>query len=167
MKQMQKKSEDAISPVVGVMLMIVVTVIIAAVITAFATGTMGDEPVTTPVVKIEQINANSYGGYLQSVEFIHKGGDVLLWENVEFSLVDKDGYIITNYFPGTYGTVKISGKEGAGVTAEAGDYIKVIIDATGTANPRNAEYPSGNTVEWVMYDKRTEGIIASGDFIVP
>jgi len=167
MKQMQKKSDDAISPVVGVMLMIVVTVIIAAVITGFATG-LGDGSTTaTPFVVIELGSVNNAGGYLDSVDFVHKGGDTLLWENIEFSLIDVDGQKITNYFPGTYGTVLISGEEGAGTVAEAGDFLRVVIDTTGVTNPRNADYPSGNTVEWVMYDKRTDGILASGEFIVP
>ena len=37
-----KKSDDAVSPVLGVMLMVVITVVIAAVITTFATGVVGD-----------------------------------------------------------------------------------------------------------------------------
>ena len=37
-----KKSDDAVSPVVGVMLMVVITVVIAAVITTFATGVATD-----------------------------------------------------------------------------------------------------------------------------
>ena len=44
----QKRNEDAASPVIGVMLMLVVTVVIAAVITAFATGMAGDSTSTTP-----------------------------------------------------------------------------------------------------------------------
>ena len=52
---MQKKSDDAVSPVVGVMLMIVITVVIAAVITTFATGVTSDAeaaPVAVLDVKI-------------------------------------------------------------------------------------------------------------------
>ena len=37
-----KKSDDAVSPIVGVMLMVVITVVIAAVITTFATGVATD-----------------------------------------------------------------------------------------------------------------------------
>jgi archaeal type IV pilus assembly protein PilA len=40
--------EDAVSPVVGVMLMLVVTIIIAAVVSAFGTGMIGDTPTATP-----------------------------------------------------------------------------------------------------------------------
>ena len=157
-----KAAEDAISPVVGVMLMIVVTVVIVAVITVFATGVVGDESSTTPVAMIDMSDVASNGGLLTSVEFVHKGGDVLLWENVEVSLVG-DIQTITNYFPGTYGTLQMAGKSGQGVVAEAGDYITV------TVNPmaENGKYQSKETVTWTMYDKKTDGILASGEFIVP
>ena len=49
-----KKSDDAVSPVIGVMLMLVITVVIAAVITVFATGTVADtEPAPTAVLDVE------------------------------------------------------------------------------------------------------------------
>jgi len=162
MRPQKKNQDDAVSPVVGVMLMIVVTVVIAAVITVFATGVMGDESSTTPVAMIELENIKSNGAYLTIVEFVHKGGDPLLWENVEVSLVG-DKQTITNYFPGTYGTLQMAGESGQGVVAEAGDYITV------TVNPmaENGKYHSKETVTWTMYDKKTDGILASGEFIVP
>lgn len=50
----QKKSDDAVSPVIGVMLIIVVTVVIAAVVTAFATGVVGEtEPAPVAVLDVE------------------------------------------------------------------------------------------------------------------
>lgn len=164
MRPQKKNQDDAISPVVGVMLMIVVTVVIAAVITVFATGVVGDESSTTPVAMIElgKVDVDTIGGPLTYVEFIHKGGDVLLWENVEVSLVG-DIQTITNYFPGVHGNLTMSGKSGTGVVAEAGDYITV------TVNPmaENGKYHSKETVTWTMYDKKTDGILASGEFIVP
>ena len=49
-----KKSDDAISPVIGVMLMLVITVVIAAVITVFATGTVADTEIApTAVLDVE------------------------------------------------------------------------------------------------------------------
>ena len=162
MRPQKKNQDDAISPVVGVMLMIVVTVVIAAVITVFATGVMGDESSTTPVAMIELENIKSNGAYLTIVEFVHKGGDPLLWENVEVSLVG-DIQTITNYFPGVHGNLTMSGKSGTGVAAEAGDYIRV------TVSPKNMDgyYYPGEDVVWTIYDKRTDGILASGEFIVP
>lgn len=163
MKQTVK--EDAVSPVVGVMLMVVVTIVIAAVITTFATGVLGDESSTTPVAMIDLTDVDSTGNLLSSVEFVHKGGDVLMWENVEVSLVG-DSEIVTNYFPGTHGNITMSGKSGHGVIAEAGDYIKVIVKPYGL-NSMDAYYYPGEEVVWNMYDKRTDGIIANGKFVVP
>ena len=52
MKRTEK--DDAVSPVVGVMLMLVVTIIIAAVVAAFAGGIVGDtEKAPTAVLDVE------------------------------------------------------------------------------------------------------------------
>ena len=49
-----KKSDDAVSPVIGVMLMLVVTVVIAAAVTIFATGVVGEtEPAPVSVLDVE------------------------------------------------------------------------------------------------------------------
>lgn len=167
MRPQKKNQDDAVSPVVGVMLMIVVTVVIAAVITVFATGVMGDESSTTPVAMIDMSDVASDGGLLKSVEFVHKGGDVLLWENVEVSLVG-DTQTITNYFPGDHGTLNMSGESGPGAAAEAGDYITVTV-IPGMNSPFTADgwYHHGEDVVWTIYDKRTDGILASGSFVVP
>ena len=54
---MRNKSEDAVSPVIGVMLMIVITVVIAGVIAAFGTGMVTDvEPAPNVVLDVEIIN---------------------------------------------------------------------------------------------------------------
>jgi FlaG/FlaF family flagellin (archaellin) len=66
----KRKSDDAVSPVVGVMLMLVVTIIIAAVISGFAGGLMGN-PHKSPTIQMDVKIANSgswYGsGFFASV----------------------------------------------------------------------------------------------------
>jgi len=58
----QTKSEDAVSPVIGVMLMLVVTIIIAAVVAVFASGVgMDAEPAPTTVVEIVEVSDGYYG----------------------------------------------------------------------------------------------------------
>lgn len=53
----RKKSEDAVSPVIGVMLMLVITILIAAVVAAFAGGLGADaEPAPTTVVDVVGIS---------------------------------------------------------------------------------------------------------------
>ena len=84
--KLHEKKEDAVSPVIGVMLMIVVTIVIAAVITAFATGTAGDATATTPMAMVEADNLQMGGSLLYSFDLVHKGGDEMKLENLLVTL---------------------------------------------------------------------------------
>jgi len=68
---MSRDYESAVSPVVGVMLMLVVTVIIAAVVSAFAGG-MAETQSKTPQVTLNAKYAQSEG-----LTIYHEGGDTL------------------------------------------------------------------------------------------
>ena len=86
-----KERESAVSPVVGVMLMLVVTIIIAATVSAFAGGLVGTAdktPQATLDVKAT-IYHDAMGDYV-AMSFTHLGGDpidtsktkiVTLWNN--------------------------------------------------------------------------------------
>jgi FlaG/FlaF family flagellin (archaellin) len=68
---------DAVSPVIGVMLMIVVTIIIAAVVSAFAGG-FADDQKKTPSAQIDvqlKENQDISGAWYSQMVFTHKGGD--------------------------------------------------------------------------------------------
>ena len=85
----QKKSDDAVSPVIGVMLMLVMTVIVAAVITIFATGTVADtEPAPTAVLDVEIYDyyqaLTDCGG--PDFHISHISGDALDTSNLEIRL---------------------------------------------------------------------------------
>lgn len=56
---MQKKSDDAVSPVIGVMLMLVITVVVAGVIAAFGTGMVGETESAPNVVLDVKILSNT------------------------------------------------------------------------------------------------------------
>ena len=94
------KKEDAISPVVGVMLMLVITIVIAAVIATFAGGIADDTDAASNVVikfenpVVETIGCSGGPGYgykyesnpenggftntgLYGATFMHKGGETL------------------------------------------------------------------------------------------
>lgn len=73
-----KKHDDAVSPVIGVMLMLVVTIIVAAFVTAFSSGLVDTES-TAPVAYLDvEILANQGDTHDQYVLNIkHMGGDVL------------------------------------------------------------------------------------------
>jgi len=67
-------SEEAVSPVIGVMLMLVVTIIVAAAVSAFAGGFASDQK-KTPVAQID-VQLKTTGSYPKLV-FTHLGGDAL------------------------------------------------------------------------------------------
>lgn len=81
-----KKSEDAVSPVIGIMLLVVVTVVIAAVITAFATGVVGETeaaPVATLDVEILSSTASLPGLKGPELFITHLSGDAVDTEDIE------------------------------------------------------------------------------------
>lgn len=73
------RSSEAVSPVVGVMLMLVVTIIIAAVVSAFAGGTVGGTK-TTPQVAIQGTYSQTGG-----MTITNAGGDTVSLRSVDFS----------------------------------------------------------------------------------
>jgi len=76
--------EDAVSPVVGVMLMLVVTIIIAAIVSAFAGG-MADSQKVSPSLVVK-------GSYSQDdgMRIEHAGGDPVALSEIEFRTVPSE-----------------------------------------------------------------------------
>lgn len=66
------KNDEAVSPVIGVILMVAITVILAAVIAAFVFG-MGT-PTVAPTASISITTASSATG---NITIVHRGGDVI------------------------------------------------------------------------------------------
>lgn len=59
----RNRSEEAVSPVVGVMLMLVVTIIIAAVVSSFASGVItATEKASSAVLDVKIYSAANVGG---------------------------------------------------------------------------------------------------------
>ena len=85
-----KKSDDAVSPVIGVMLMLVVTVVIAAAVTIFATGVVGEtEPAPVSVLDVEIFSsAFALDRGLSGPDFwiTHLSGDAVDTKDIEIRL---------------------------------------------------------------------------------
>ena len=98
MKKTEQK-DDAVSPVVGVMLMLVVTIIIAAVVAAFASGVTADvekAPNTVLDVKIYENYTNNVMGFSNiypSIQIKSIGGEPISTEDmvIKFSWTGDDG----------------------------------------------------------------------------
>ena len=68
------KNEDAVSPVIGVILMVAITVILAAVMAAFVFNM--DTPDIAPMASIKLTGTTSGGS---TFDLIHGGGDTIKW----------------------------------------------------------------------------------------
>lgn len=173
----QERNEDAASPVVGVMLMLVVTVVIAAVITAFATGMAGESTATTPMALLEAGNQQleytkiptSEDPYyrdaylLKTFDIIHKGGDEIALENIQIVVDPKGGY--SSYgimLVLTEDELTVPGKTGDDIVVSTGDRIRITLN-TGSANEM---CETGSLVKWTVSDVRTTGVIGKGEFVV-
>ena len=90
------KDEDAVSPVIGVILMVAITVILAAVIAAFVFGMGGSLTEAPPTVSITATN-NAADGVLD-LKIVHSGGDMLKGTEWKVSVVaqgDAPAYIFS------------------------------------------------------------------------
>jgi len=90
----ESRNEDAVSPVIGVMLMLVVTVVIAAVVVMFSTGLAGSTE-TTPTALFEVSYTGTWNGdmgsELANVGLRHKGGDVIPLKDLQITLESRGG----------------------------------------------------------------------------
>jgi len=78
MKNKGHQKEYAVSPVVGVMLMLVVTIIIAAVVSGFASGTISGQK------KVPQATIQGTFSISQGMQITHLGGDALATSELVF-----------------------------------------------------------------------------------
>lgn len=79
-----RKDEDAVSPVIGVILMVAITVILAAVIAAFVFG-LGGQQAAAPTASI--VAANNPDTSTADIKISHKGGDMLKGGDWKISIV--------------------------------------------------------------------------------
>jgi len=89
-----KKSDDAVSPVIGVMLMLVITVVIAAVVTIFATGVVSDtEPAPTAVFDVKILTEYTDVSTGPDFQITHLAGDEIDTKYIEIrtSWTDQNG----------------------------------------------------------------------------
>ena len=90
MKKNDMKNEDAVSPVIGVMLMIVVTIIIAAVVSGFAGGMSSTESKVPNAAFTVDPDLDGNG----TIMFKHTGGDELMLDEILVQLEYDDKSII-------------------------------------------------------------------------
>jgi flagellin-like protein len=81
------KDEEAVSPVIGVILMVAITVILAAVIAAFVFNMGGSLNQAPPTVSISA--ANNAADSTKDIKIVHSGGELLKGTEWKISVVDE------------------------------------------------------------------------------
>jgi len=117
-----KKKEDAVSPVIGVMLMLVVTIVIAAVVAAFAGG-LGSDVEMAPTAALD-IDVFSNG----KVKIESLSGETLIKNDIEVKIGEAKAKLGESgtLSPGSTAEVTLTG-----VTLDKGDFVTVTVLANG------------------------------------
>ena len=119
---LKERNEDAVSPVIGVMLMLVVTIVIAAVVAAFAGG-LGSDVEMAPTAALD-IDVYADG----KVKIESLSGETLIKNDIEVKVgeaKEKLGESGT-LSPGSTAEVTLTG-----VTLAKGDFVTVTVLANG------------------------------------
>ena len=119
------KKEDAVSPVIGVMLMLVVTIVIAAVVAAFAGG-LATETEATPIVVLDaDVYETSSKLVLRSLsgDNLNAADTSIKVNSLEGAPLATGKLTVSGYLtPGMTDTIILSG---SGI--KAGEYVEVVV----------------------------------------
>lgn len=164
------ETDEAVSPVIGVMLMLVVTIVIAAVITGFATDLSADTS-STPMALFEVDYVDTYGElwdgkmrfHVKDFGIVHKGGDAVPLKDIQITYVTDSGasHGLLNILETSQ--ISVIGKEEEGINAvvTTGDIIKVAPNL----DSDSSKIQKGSGVTWTMSHTKTGGVISKGEFI--
>jgi len=157
----QRTIEEAVSPVIGILLMLVVTIIIAAVVSGFASGLTGGQS-KAPQASIEE--RTDYVP-INSTTFMHKGGDS--FDISQISVVFKEGDTTAKLTTDDIGTnclkfEKMGASDSYDTKINAGD--RILITGTRASSTRiafgGAAFGKGD--EWMIVDKKSSATICRG-----
>ena len=120
-----KKKEDAVSPVIGVMLMLVVTIVIAAVVAAFAGG-LGSDVEMAPTAALD-IDVFSNG----KVKIESLSGESLIKSDITVKVGEYSAALGSSgtLSPGSTVTIDLNGD--ADNAFNSGDFVTVTVIANG------------------------------------
>jgi FlaG/FlaF family flagellin (archaellin) len=160
---MIRNSGDAVSPVVGVMLMLVVTIILAAVVSGFASG-LADNTETTPQASISaDFSCSPYGN--QTV-FSHNGGDAFDLNDIRVQFQSQDTKITISILDVGDDCIAFErvGDNSSTLIKPGDSFIVVGSDPVWT---KGITYGSltlikDTQIEWNILDSNTGNTIASG-----
>ncbi|MGC9435807.1 MAG: type IV pilin N-terminal domain-containing protein [Methanomicrobiales archaeon] len=164
MTRVVRKGDTAVSPVIGVMLMLVVTVIIAAVVSAFAGGMAGDTQMAPQA---------SFGGDVDLSQnatiFEHRGGDAIDLDEIGVVFEQEDSKItLTRRDVGT-NCVAFEKVGDTGTLIATGD--RFTVEGTECSWTTGITYGGMSLIDnkrftWSIIDRESGTVIATGSSII-
>jgi len=130
------RNEEAVSPVIGVILMVAITVILAAVIAAFVFGLGGSQQAAPTASIVAQNNPDTQG---PDMKIVHRGGDTLKDAEWKISVVPASG---------EYSPIFVVGNG----TFSVGNQIRVNSTTEPNAVAFNTSLTNGITMSGQKYD---------------
>ena len=162
-------NENAVSPVVGVMLMLSVTVLIAALVSTYAGGFSGSVE-KTPKSTIRAVPDLSR----DRISFEHNGGDPFLLSSIKIVLQEHDNKTAFSFNDAGSSLVRNFSEVGSGSnvidsTIQAGDMF--FADGEGIGSHTGMRFgdvilKNDTQVTWLVVDKASGKTISMGSFIL-
>ena len=176
MKRTSLKNEDAVSPVIGVMLMIVVTIIIAAVVSGFAGGMTSSESKVPNAAFTVHPNLKGNG----TIAFHQSGGDELMLDEILVQLEYKDRSIILSNLDEMTGHTNYPYLTEMGGDADGfitgGDRLVLTCDKNDPTEKEfvfkpadaaaNFTIPYYGHIKYMILDKESAKAIQTGEFVL-
>ncbi len=142
------KNDEAVSPVIGVILMVAITVILAAVIAAFVFG-MGT-PTKAPQVQLKFTATSNVSGVNGSLKISHDGGDPLVLKDEKITIKNAVDDSIISGVNGMFLTAPTGGFMGSGNdTLSAGGSITnsgLLLNQSAIIKITILDIPSGQVI---------------------
>lgn len=156
------KEEDAVSPVIGVILMVAITVILAAVIAAFVFGMGPPEQAPQAAVRGSAATQNS----VNAVKLEHQGGDAVIFTSaatkVSISGNSTNEGVITLNATMLAADSRFEAGEVLYIFSDAG-VIKLDTGTIATANADTAIALSGESINVKIIDVASQQMISDLD----
>jgi len=121
-----RKDESGVSPVVGVILMVAITVILAAVIAAFVLGQSDIESTPQASIVIDEVNTNVSGSFW--INLSHQGGDTFYLNDIRLIVTDNDQLLQLTIDPITSTTT---------TSMSAGDKLSILVNGPSSSVHKN------------------------------
>ena len=155
---MTKSKDTAVSEVVGVLLMLTITLLIAGLVVAAANGLNSSQ--TKPIKASISASAIS--------------GDYIIFDNTLGDSVPLERIMISLGIQENHGGIQVYGSNSTRFKSYSGDGIvvvggrfKLISDYTNRLGWDSFEISSGKHLDYAVYDHRTNTLMSTGSILVP